>query len=140
MSPEKLARFLYFFYKAYLKKCYAGATAKDEQGNSLDLTETDIPGYLQKHVDIYVQHTDMNKDYQHLYNTGLFYVKKEEKPDVFNELELFFIENFHLFCHSITQAALTKKYSELKVLNLTFRPIDNHSVSLLALVEDAENS
>jgi hypothetical protein len=140
MTPEKLARFLYFFYKAYLKRCYAGVSAKDQDGKALDLSDIDLPGYLQKHVDIYVQHTDLNKEYERIYQTGLFYCKKNEKPEDFNELEIFFIENFRLFCHSISEAALAKKHPTLARVSLSFHPIDNENISLLALVEDAENS
>lgn len=140
MSPERLARFLYFFYKGYLRQSFIDGKALNESHGEIGLDEFDVLSYLQKNVDIYVQHTEMDKDYAALYNTKLFYSDKTKEPELFNELEIFLIENFQLFCHTILQAVLQKKFPDLVRLDLKFRPIDNKEVHLLPLVEDAENS
>jgi hypothetical protein len=92
-------------------------------------------------LDVYVEHCDYRKEYDFLYNPQLFELSREKNPEIFNELEIFLIENIQLFFHTILEAAITThiiKESTIKGLKIIVKPLDNKSVKLVELVDGAE--
>ncbi len=144
MTPNRINLFLRCFYEAYILECYLQFKIESDKEKELSekLENYDVTGYLIKNLDIYVENCDFLKEYTILYNPVLFNVKKESNPELFNELQIFLIENIQLFLHTILETAINSyilKESKIKSLKLYLKPIDNRTVSLIDLIEIAEN-
>jgi hypothetical protein len=141
MTPERIKLFLRCFYEQYILDCYQGYDVDtDQESLSENLGKYDINGYFLKYLDIYIENTDFMKEYSVLYNPALFDVSREQNPEVFNELQIFLIENIQLFLHTILETAINtqSKTSKINGLKLYMKPIDNKSIRLIELVEKAE--
>ncbi len=141
MTPERIRFFLRCFYEQYILDCYQGYEVdSDQEGLTENLNKYDINGYFIKYLDIYVENTDFMKEYALLYNPILFNSSREQKPEDFNELQIFLIENIQLFLHTILEAAINSqlKPSKAKGLKLHIKPIDNKEIKLISLIDKAE--
>lgn len=142
MTPERIKAFLKSFYEVYVLDCFEGfevASSTDEMAKKME--QYDVKAYFLNHLEIYVESIDYQKEYNRLYNNTLFYASRDNNPEVFNELEIFLIENIQLFLHTILEAGLNthvskdKKVEDLKIF---LKPIDNKSIKLLELIDKAE--
>jgi hypothetical protein len=143
MTPERIKLFLRCFYKNYILECYEGYDMDADKNGDLQekMEHYDVTGYFLKHLDIYVDNTDFMKEYALLYNPALFNAQKESNPEVFNELQIFLIENIQLFLYAILEAAINSyilKTSKVNNLRLRIKPIDNKTVELVKLIDLAE--
>jgi hypothetical protein len=141
MTPERIKFFLRCFYEQYILDCYQGYDVdSDQESVTENLGKYDINGYFLKYLDIYVENADFMKEYPILYNPGLFDISREQKPEDFNELQIFLIENIQLFLHTILEAAINTqlKTSKINGLKLYMKPIDNKDIKLLDLIDKAE--
>ena len=141
MTPERIKLFLRCFYEQYITDCYQGYDVEsDLESLSENLGKYDINGYFLKYLDIYIENADFMKEYAVLYNPALFDSAREQKPEDFNDLQIFLIENIQLFLHTILEAAINTQLKTSKVngLKLYMKPIDNKSIRLLDLIDKAE--
>ncbi|MCU0431150.1 MAG: hypothetical protein MUF42_14390 [Cytophagaceae bacterium] len=138
MNEEALLRFLYFYYEAYVQNAFASVQAEADDGSSLPVDQDSVISFLLSHLDIYLEHASLHKEYEAINQTRLLYNSYAQEREAFAEFELFLIDNFHLFAHTLTYAALSKKHPNLKKLKLSYKKIDNVEVKLLDLVQYAE--
>ncbi len=142
MTPERIKLFLRCFYEEYIEASYQGYEVDTEsEALTEQLGKYDVNRYYLKHLDIYIETGDFMKEYAMIYNPSLFSISKEAEPESFNDLEIFLIENIQLFLHTILEAAVNSqilKNSKVKGLKLYMNPIDNKSLKLVELVDDAE--
>ncbi len=142
MTPERIKLFLRCFYEAYTEASYQGFEADIENDVlTQQLENYDVNSYFLKHLDIYVQSVDFMKEYDRIYNPALFSIAKEANPEAFNDLEIFLIENIQLFLHTILEAAINTqllKDEKVKGLTLYMKPVDNKSLKLVELIDEAE--
>lgn len=144
MTPERIKYFLRSFYESYIQTCYDGYEVNYDSKNepNEDLERYNIEDYFIKHLDIYIENCNFMKEYEMIYNPLLFNLKKEDNPEVFNDLQIFFIENIQLFLHTILESALNTlvvKEQKVKELKLFMKAIDNKTIKLLAIIDDAED-
>lgn len=141
MTESRIKTFLTYFYECYILTCYKGFELPiEEEGLGEKILAYDLKSYFLKHLDIYVESGDAYKEYATLYKSSLFVVSREHDPEVFNQLELFLIENIQLFAHTIVEAALEKITGKTTSsgIRLHFKPIDNKEVKLIDIVTYAE--
>jgi hypothetical protein len=142
MTPDRIKLFLRCFYKQYLLQSYQRVEAGGQQGDlSQEIEQYDVPAYLIKHLDIYLDSCDPMKDYNMVYNIRLFETTKITEPELFNELQIFMIENILLFWHTILEAAIQShmlKSGKPEKVKLHLLPIDNLEIQLTSLIQQAE--
>ena len=145
MTPERIKFFLKCFYEEYINQCYQGYDIESDVKKELSkkMENYDIEGYFVKNLDIYVENCDFMKEYSILYNPLLFSIKKEDNPELFNELQLFLIENIQLFLHTILESAI-KAYlandSNATGIRVFIKAIDNKNSKLIDLIDLAEEN
>jgi hypothetical protein len=140
MTKERIQQFLQFFYGSYFETCFQGCEVLLEDGSSFQADATEVRDFLLQHIDIYIEHTDYLKEYSTIYNTSLFNIDRLTKPEDFNKLQIFLIENIQLFFYTILEAAYTKKYmaQKIKKIKLSFKQIDNQEIKLIDLINLSE--
>jgi hypothetical protein len=145
MTPDRIKLFLRCFYEFYVLECYERFEVEATENKELSekMENYDVQGYLIKNLDIYTENCDFLKEYSIFYNPVLFDLKKEANPELFNELQIFLIENIQLFFHTILEAAINSyvlKDSKITGLKLYVKPIDNKNIRLIDLIDKAENT
>jgi hypothetical protein len=141
MTPERIKLFLRYFYEQYVNRCYKGCEVVLEDGSIFDMEQYDISQYMINNLEIYIEHCDHIKEYSVIYNPFLFNMTRQEKPEDFNKLQIFMIENIQLFFHAILESVVCStlaKDRKVKKIKLFFRMIDNGEVKLMDLVTSAE--
>ncbi|HSZ26310.1 MAG TPA: hypothetical protein VK766_11340 [Cytophagaceae bacterium] len=142
MTPDRIKLFLSCFYEQYILECYQGYTMEVSQVElSEKLEKYDVTGYFLKHLDIYVENCSYLKEYSILYNPSLFDIQREANPEVFNELQIFLIENIQFFLYTILEAAINSHGRNMSApigLQIQVKPIDNKHIKLIHLIEKAE--
>lgn len=142
MTPERIRFFMRYFYEQYVGRCYKGCEVILEDGSVFDIGQYNVPQYMINNLDIYIEHCDFMKEYPIVYNSFLFEVTRQEKPEDFNKLQIFMIDNIQLFFHTIVEsvaATTLVKEKKIKKIKLFFKMIDNAEVKLIDLVTSAEN-
>ncbi len=145
MTPDRIKLFLRCFYEAYIEKCYEGFEIESDDNPEISrkMNAYDVQGYFIKNLDIYTENSDFLKEYTIIYNPVLFNIKKEDNPELFNELQIFLIENIQLFFHTILEAVINSyvlKDSKIKGLKLFVKAIDNKNIKLIDLIDASEST
>ena len=112
-----------------------------EDGSVFDIGQYNVPQYLINNLDIYLEHSDCVKEYAMVYNPLLFNAARTEKPEDFNKLQIFMIDNIQLFFHTIIESVISTtlvKEKKIKKIKLFFKMIDNLDIKLIDLIIDAE--
>ncbi len=141
MTPDRIKFFLRSFYQAYILSCYERYEIEADNELEKKVEQYDIQGYFFKNLDIYVENCDFLKEYQTLYNPKLFAIKKEDDPELFNDLQIFLIENIQLFLHTILETGINSyllKTTKIKGIKLYMKVIDNTNIKLIELIDQAE--
>ncbi len=143
MTPDRIKLFLRSFYECYIIDCYQGYKVASESAAEVSekMDHYNVEGYFIENLDIYVENCDFLKEYNLLYNPALFNIAKEANPELFNELQLFLIENIQLFLHAMLEAAIhsyVAESSQSVEFEFYIKPIDNKNIRLIDLIDAAE--